>query len=107
MLGSRSIAEVRASSEYLLQQEKKKKRSEKIGKGVDFILQGDTEKGIERLVEAQVNPKTIKNLLQNQMLKQQRPVLDRFVTDKSGNISSYEQKRRMLDMIEYFEAGQE
>lgn len=106
ILGSRSVDEARATSEYLLQQEKKKARQGKIGKGVDFILEGETQKGIERLVDAQVDPNTIKNLLSSQMLKQQRPVLERFVTDKKGQVSSYEQKRRMMDMIEYFEATQ-
>jgi hypothetical protein len=70
---------------------------------VDLILDGKIEKGRDLLIKAEVNPQQIKSMIQSQLDRKNRPVLDRFYTNKQGGVSSYEQKRKLLEMAGYLE----
>lgn len=103
-MGSRSLEEAKDSTKNLLNREEEKKRNETKARAVDLILDGKIEKGRDLLIKAQVDPHTIKNMLTAQLDRRNRPVLERFYTNKQGAVSSYEQKRKLLEMAGYIEA---
>lgn len=102
-LGSRSVNEAKDSTKNLLNREEEKKRNDMKAKAVDLILDGKIEKGRDLLIKAEVNPQQIKSMIQSQLDRKNRPVLDRFYTNKQGGVSSYEQKRKLLEMAGYLE----
>lgn len=102
-LGSRSVNEAKDSTKNLLNREEEKKRNDMKAKAVDLILDGKLEKGRDLLIKAEVNPQQIKFMIQSQLDRKNRPVLDRFYTNKQGGVSSYEQKRKLLEMAGYLE----
>ena len=106
-LGSRSLQEAKDSTKNLLNAEGEKKRNELKARAVDLILEGKTERATELLIKAKVDPHTVKSMLTNQIDRRNRPVLDRFYTNKQGGVTSYEQKRKLLEMAGYIEADRD
>jgi hypothetical protein len=102
-MGSRSLQEAKDSTKNLLNREEEKKRNEKKAKAVDLMLDGKIDIARDMLVDAEVDPHTIKSMISSQLDRKERPVLDRFYTNKKGGVTSYEQKRKLLEMVGYLE----
>lgn len=109
-LGSKTIENARSSKIASLEIEKERTRNERINKNIDLLidgLQNDQErkinKALDNLSDLEVPADAIKNRLKATMEKRNIPILDRMSSGRTGRLTTYDQKRKAMNLMEYEE----
>lgn len=107
-LGTRTIERVKAENINRQLQQKELKRSAYIDKRIDILvdalMKNDDKKiasSIDDLIGKEVSSKQISSMAENEIKARNIPILERFVSGTSGQISSDDQKRKYIELLKY------
>ena len=107
-MGSRTMESALESTQYGLLTQEERKRSQDVQKQIDIatdaLQKGDPDKyakAVEELTELGVPPDSVKNQIKTALSNRSRGLLERFALGATGKGMSYEQQRKLQNIMEY------
>ena len=108
-MGTRTMESALESTQYGLESEQERKRTKDVQKqidiAVDALKNGNPDKyssAIEKLTELGVPPDSATNQIKTAIANRGRGLLERFALGATGKGTSYEQQRKLQNIMEYY-----
>jgi hypothetical protein len=108
-MGTRTMESALESKQYGLESEQERKRSGDVQKqidiAVDALKNGDSDKyakAVEKLTELGVPPDSAMSQIKTAIANRGRGLLERFALGATGKGTSYEQQRKLQNIMEYY-----
>lgn len=106
-IGSRSLPEARAQSYAYESKLTEDARNKRKSRAIQFITEGKPEIGMKMLDGLDVKGDQIKSGVETLIDNRNRPLLERMVSNKKGQVKSYDQRRKFQSMADFLEAENE
>lgn len=108
-LGTRTVTSAVESKQFGIEKEQEQKRTQRVQKQIDIAIDalknGDSagyQKAVGKLGELGVMPDAVMSQIKSGIANRGRGLLERFALGATGKGTSYEQQRKLQNIMEYY-----